>query len=69
MKKVILALIILLISMTLAGCEVSHVTETKELASGITRLVDPEAGVVCWVYSGYNVGGISCLPLSETNLK
>lgn len=35
----------------------------------ITRSIDREAGVVCWVYANGYQGGISCLPLSETTLE
>jgi hypothetical protein len=35
---------------------------------GISRFVDDEAGVVCWVYLELNAGGISCLPISDTKL-
>jgi len=34
----------------------------------ISHYLDYEASVVCWVYRHYHAGGISCLPLSETNL-
>lgn len=36
----------------------------------IYRVVDEEAGVVCWVMqaAGGNYGGIACLPLSQTRL-
>jgi hypothetical protein len=34
----------------------------------ISRFVDEEAGAVCWLYEGYEKGGISCLPLDQTNL-
>ena len=34
----------------------------------ILRIVDSEAGVVCWVYNGYREGGISCLLLESTKL-
>ena len=34
-----------------------------------TRFIDHEADVVCWLYRGYEQGGISCLPLASTALK
>ena len=35
---------------------------------GLSRFVDAEACVVCWVFvEGYGAG-LSCLPLSETTL-
>lgn len=38
--------------------------EDNGLPSGVTRFVDQEAGVVCWVYSDQ----MSCLPVEETRL-
>lgn len=43
------------------------VTQAQGLAF-VYRIVDEEAGVVCWVFTGPNKGGISCLPLGETGL-
>lgn len=37
--------------------------------NGVTRYLDTEAGVVCWVFEGYQEGGISCLPVSSTRLE
>lgn len=34
----------------------------------VFRVVDDDAGVVCWLYSGISKGGISCLPKSSTRL-
>jgi len=34
----------------------------------VFRVTDEEAGVVCWVYIGYQKGGISCLPRGDTRL-
>ncbi len=36
--------------------------------SSIGRYVDEEAGVVCWIYNGYEKGGIDCLPIADTRL-
>lgn len=36
--------------------------------TNIERYVDEEAGVVCWLYAGYQ-GGLSCLPIDQTDLK
>lgn len=36
--------------------------------ANICRSVDPDAGVVCYVYGGA-AGGISCLPITETRLE
>jgi hypothetical protein len=35
----------------------------------IARVVDEEAGVVCWIYTTDGTGGaIDCMPLAETRL-
>ena len=39
--------------------------EVTRVSVGINRVVDVEAGVVCWMLYG---SGISCLPISETLL-
>lgn len=36
---------------------------------GLTRYVDEEAEVVCWVYSSGYQGGLSCLPFDQVNEK
>jgi hypothetical protein len=33
-----------------------------------SRIIDEEAGVICWVYKAGYAGGISCLPLEQTRL-
>lgn len=38
----------------------------EDMKTQIIRVTYEEDGVVCWVLMGY--GGISCLPLSETNI-
>lgn len=35
---------------------------------GVFRIVDDDAGVVCWIYLGGDPGGISCLPIEQTRL-
>lgn len=36
----------------------------------VERFIDKEAGAVCWVYRpAWEAGGISCLPLDQTNLS
>ena len=74
-KRVTHISIILLILLTGAtpGLLVACNSAEGELVAGdtglgISRWVDEEAGVVCWVYSGFYKGGISCLPLSDTRL-
>lgn len=38
------------------------------ITSSVCRVIDVNADVVCYVYRGYEKGGISCLPLSESSL-
>ena len=71
--RTVLALCVILVlgGTLLSGCEASEEYQAARLQSReshITRHVDAEAGVVCWVYE-YNQGaGISCLPASDTLL-
>lgn len=43
------------------------------ISNKVDRFIDEEAGVVCWVYYQSSIekagGGLSCMPISETNLK
>lgn len=70
MKKVAVTLLLL----ALAGCgplvddgqqrpDCTQVTSGS--LSGVYRCVDEDAQVVCWVWTGYNQGGIDCMPFSE----
>ena len=36
--------------------------------TGVARCVDKEAGVVCWYDTQCSRGGMSCLPIEQTNL-
>ncbi len=64
-----------LLSLVLAGCAASaggnstfwQISNTR--LSGVYRTLDEEAGVVCWVYSSIDKGGIDCMPISETKLE
>lgn len=38
----------------------------KLLGARVVRIIDDEAGVVCWYMPS---SGIDCMPISETNLK
>ena len=60
----------LVIALLLVSCESLNPDEPERIAVGsdITRFIDEEAGVVCWIYTGYNKGGISCLPIKDTAL-
>jgi len=72
MKRLLCIVMIVL----LVGCAQPGIAEgiraetlTSELGFGVTRIIDEEAGVVCYIYARGYAGGISCLPLSETGLK
>ena len=76
MRKIIF--VILLACLLLTACSDSYQLKLSESASpytivnnNIVRIIDEEAGVVCWIYSHSKLreGGISCLPLDETNLQ
>lgn len=76
MKRITL-LLILALTIMLAGCAENTPSESdglnkKKLGEGALssthRLVDYEAGVVCWYRgSGYG-GGMGCLPVNQTEL-
>ena len=73
--------IVLLFVFLLGGCQsVSEVIEpvvddpnikTVEISAltYISRYVDGEAGIVCYVFIGYEKGGIDFLPIDETSLR
>lgn len=68
MKKLIAAG---LLCLSLAGCVQPEMpTAAKEdqrvLFGEVTKFIDEQYGVVCWVLKGYKKGGISCIPLSQT---
>jgi len=55
----------------LAGCQpklIEPVEPGVNLGYNISRYVDAEAGVVCWVYNASYSGGLACLPISDTRL-
>jgi len=76
MKKIFLAIIFALL---ISGCapptgDSPDASDTKDtevvgLTDSVFRVVDEEAGVVCWIYSsgGYK-GGIDCMRIEETDL-
>jgi len=74
-------LVALLLAMLLVGCQsdadvqkqekvkiVCSYTHNSSLDEIVYRFYDADADVVCWVYSGYREGGVSCLPRIETAL-
>lgn len=84
MKKIILIVLILVLASIISSCVPAYISEAKttttpeiiingyeimEMNSGVSRFIDKEAGVVCWmsrVSYGYS---ISCLPLDATLLE
>ena len=40
----------------------------SNLTMSVYRVTDREAGVVCWLYSSIEKGGIDCMPISDTRL-
>lgn len=78
-------LLLLLLALTLSACQPrvpagdSLPDPGKEMGAldvhgsiiYVSRYIDHEAGVACWVSATYNIygGGISCLPLDQTKLR
>jgi hypothetical protein len=75
-------LLVVLLGWLLVGCapseapsdsspNVHYVTNYNLGGFNVTRFVDAEAGVVCWVFSPGQGGGggISCLPIDQTKLE
>lgn len=56
----------------LASCgaaeESTEDTACIQLRASVCRFVDTEAGTVCWMYTRAYRGGISCLPIEQTDL-
>lgn len=79
-KRILLISLVLLV---LVGCATQEYTnedsgidsiylgkiKSGSYANYIERFIDSEAGVVCWVVVEFRGGGISCLPLDQTNLS
>lgn len=63
-------------AVALAGCSASDTqpepTEVEGVPADVERFVDRDAGVVCWTFNDHDAyagaGGLSCLPLEETDL-
>lgn len=60
-------LLVLLFACGAEPAEKADVTTQALIAPGVWRMVDHEAGVVCWRLSYNDGGGISCLPCFDTN--
>lgn len=67
-NKVILALA--LSCCWLAGCAAAPTLPLRQdrVDHNIWRVYDDQADVVCWIYANSYQGGISCLPLTATDL-
>lgn len=67
MKRFVLLFALLLFSC--APTTSSSVTIDKTapvfVADEVYRVIDEQAGVVCWVFDGFRAGGISCLPYTQ----
>lgn len=65
----VLMIVFIVIALGCANKDVTNKTNygtpvtqlTGELASGVFKLEDTSNGVTCYVFDGYNAGGISCL--------
>lgn len=76
MKKFVL--LVLVLSVLISACAPDpyqlELQDTSKpyiiVNNNVVRIVDEQAGVVCWIYSHqkYHEGGISCLPLADTLL-
>ena len=79
MKRVlfVFAVLFVLVACNYQTGTVSTVGENKDYKTislagyimNVGRVIDEEAGVVCYVAVGMEKGGLSCLPLSETYLS
>ena len=73
MKWLLVAVMLLAVLLIGSSCETSvqepGVSDSIHLSSSVSRFVDLDAGVVCWIYEGNERGGISCLPIDQTRLR
>ena len=73
-KKTKIFLIIVLAMFFLISCDTTVISDTENIqvhiGHGLKRIIDKEAGVVCWVYTTYENGvSLDCLRLTETKLR
>lgn len=72
--SLIITILILVIFLMVSACFDAGVEnpryEFKIITSDIDRVIDKEAGVVCWVLSSGAYGkSINCMPISDTKLS
>jgi hypothetical protein len=65
-KQVLQVILLLMLLILISSCTKSELIKVEAV---IHRYVDEEAGCVCWTYLIEGGGGITCLPLSDTNLN
>jgi len=68
MKVLLIVLLTLALLVSCNDGEPMKQVTGGNIGNNIYRYVDNEAGVVCWIWNGYEKGGIHCLPISETKL-
>jgi hypothetical protein len=74
LRRVVIGIIALVIGITLGRCMPTPnglipSNDTKKIENGVIRqYIDEDAGVACWVYDSGESGGISCLPINQTQL-
>jgi len=77
MERKTIALIAVVLLAGLAGCVGGDETtdsgpkDEKVQDDGrfddVDRFIDREAGVVCYKFTGFEKGGLSCVPIEQTN--
>jgi hypothetical protein len=71
---ILLTMTMIIIAMIINACAVDDpsiavVDKQQTTESRISRNIDEEAGVVCWTYTIYDNGSISCLSIEDTDLR
>lgn len=61
-------IVAVLVLLGLVSCAPGRATAASSSLVRVERHIDQEAGVACWVYIGVYQGGITCLPLEQTQL-
>ena len=66
-NRIILILLLIVVFVMAFGCAATNPETEDYVVSRVTKFVDRESNVTCWVYDSYNSGGISCLPNKYIN--